>query len=263
MQTVSGQDKQSKTAIVVPCFNEDRRLAEDPFLSAVAGDEKVDFIFVDDGSTDQTGARLRSLCNRSAGRMQCLALDANRGKAEAVRRGFLEALSAGYGFVGYWDADLSTPLDAIPHFKEHFSDPRVFMVMGSRVKLLGRMIKRRARRHYPGRVLATLTSIILGLGVYDTQCGAKLFRVTEALGKVFDRPFMTTWVFDVEIIARFIVLERQGILPAGTVSSGIIEYPVEEWSDIPGSKIRFADYVLAPVELCRVHRYLRTNTKRS
>lgn len=242
---------------MVPCFNEADRLSESEFRAAVARDETLDFIFVDDGSTDQTRVKLQSLCENSSGRMRCLMFDKNGGKAEAVRQGFMSALDGGYRLIGYWDADLATPLDAIPHFIGCFDDPRVLLVLGSRVKLLGRRIERRPLRHYLGRVMATFVSITLRLDVYDTQCGAKLFRVNDALRDIFSRPFLTSWVFDVEILARYIVLEHDGILPSGALSNGIIEYPVQEWRDIPGSKIRPLDFLRAPIELLKVYFFLK------
>src|SRR5215471_4433212 len=71
--------------------------------------------------------------------------------------------------VGFWDADLAAPLDAIRDILGTFDrHPQVELVMGSRVKLLGRSIERSAARHYLGRVFATLALNVLDLSVYDT-----------------------------------------------------------------------------------------------
>src|SRR5439155_4840561 len=108
----------------------------------------------------------------------------------------------GADYVGYWDADLATPLQAIPEFLEVFAErPGLELVCGARVRLLGRDIRRTRRRHYLGRAFATVASWLLQLSVYDTQCGAKLFRASPRITAVFNQPFHTRWLFDVEILA--------------------------------------------------------------
>src|SRR5438132_292008 len=83
---------------------------------------------------------------------------------------------ARWPIIGYWDADLSTPLDQVDRLLAALrDDPQCRLAMGSRVKRLGADIMRRPSRHILGRIFATFASGILGFGVYDSQCGAKLF----------------------------------------------------------------------------------------
>ena len=113
--------------------------------------------------------------------------------------------------------------------------------------LLGRDIRRSNRRHYLGRVFATLASSVLALRVYDTQCGAKLFRNTEAIRYLFEREFLSSWAFDVEILARLRQLERaKQIQPVTRI---VVEVPLRQWIDVRGSKIGFVDSVVATLQL--------------
>ncbi len=245
------------TVIVVPCFNEESRLPVARFEAFLAATPDVGFVFVDDGSTDATRERLRSLAKVAPDRVGVLSLDANQGKAEAVRRGVLEALCGDPSWIGFWDADLATPLAVILDFSKLLeARPELDIVMGARVRLLGREIRRSALRHYLGRLSATWIALTLGLRVYDTQCGAKLFRNGPRLGPLFREPFLSTWLFDVEILARRIAQSAQaGAAPAQTA---VYEYPVTEWADVGGSKLRPGAYLRAALDLFRIRRcYLR------
>jgi dolichyl-phosphate beta-glucosyltransferase len=242
--------------IVVPCFNEERRLPVGGFHDFLAAEPDVGFLFVDDGSTDGTRARLLALAEAAPDRVQVLALDANRGKAEAVRCGVLEALVAAPRFVGYWDADLATPLDVIPQFRDVLeTQPTCEIVMAARVHLLGRRIQRSSLRHYAGRLSATWISFALDLRVYDTQCGAKLFRNGPLLRGLFQDPFLSRWIFDVEILARRIALGQAGGYPPAR--DVIHEYPIPKWTDVSGSKLRPGAYLRAALDLFRIRRRYR------
>ena len=54
--------------------------------------------------------------------------------------------------------------------------------------------------YYLGRLFATLASTLLDVRIYDTQCGAKIFRSTDDLKIVLSKPFLSSWIFDVELI---------------------------------------------------------------
>lgn len=243
--------------IVIPCFNEAARFDPSRFAEFVARHPEAGFVLVDDGSTDATLEQLRSLQASSPDHFDVLVNEVNAGKAESVRRGMLLAADKGPHYIGYWDADLATPLEEILRFAAQLdSHERLLLVMGARVKLLGWEIHRNELRHYFGRIFATLASMTLGLGVYDTQCGAKLFRSSPLLRELLDQPFISDWIFDVEILARLVArCRRNGDSdPAQLVT----ELPVERWEDVPGSKVGLSAAPRALVDLCRIYwTYLR------
>jgi hypothetical protein len=159
----------------------------------------------------------------------------------------------GADYIGFWDADLATPFSEVAGFLTILDErPEIHIVMGARVRLLGRAISRRPARHYFGRVGATLISQSLGLAVYDTQCGAKVFRASDTLRDVFAKPFLSRWIFDVEIIARYV--ERWG---RDATAHAIYELPVMQWHDVVGSKVKRHDFVRALRDLWKIRRAYR------
>jgi len=243
--------------LVVPCYNEARRLRAPAFLDFVAHRPFIRLLFVDDGSVAGTMAVLERMAQESPAGIRAMRLPTNRGKAEAVRRGLLEAMDANPALVGFWDADLSTPLTAVGDFLSVAAKrPSVELILGSRVLLMGRDIRRKASRHYLGRVFATAASLALDLPVYDTQCGAKVFRANDALRRVLGEPFRSRWVFDVEILARYLRLPADdGGAPR---ASRIYELTVPAWHDVPGSKLKAFDFVRAIAELTAIWRERRS-----
>jgi hypothetical protein len=122
------------------------------------------------------------------------------------------------------------------------------------VALLGRDIRRKAYRHYLGRVFATFASLILDAPVYDTQCGAKAFRRTPALEAALGQPFSARWAFDVELIGR--LLAGAPGAPAIPLSA-FVEVPLGAWHDVGGSTLRASSFPLLAVELVRIFQDLR------
>jgi len=245
----------SRLTLVVPCYNEEKRLDAAAFRGAAVDGHDVDFLFVNDGSRDGTLRLLESLRDENSKRFAVLNLERNSGKAEAVRRGFVAAMERDVDYIGFWDADLATPFTELPGFLEVLKTrPAIQIVMGARVRLLGREISRRPARHYFGRVGATLISSSLGLAVYDTQCGAKVFRRNDTLREVFARPFISRWIFDVEIIARYVQL-----LGRDAAAASIYELPVMRWHDVTGSKVKSHDFLRALNDLRKIKSAYRAN----
>jgi dolichyl-phosphate beta-glucosyltransferase len=206
------------------------------------------FIFVDDGSSDGTR---RFLENNVKPPNYCLFLESNSGKAEAVRRGmlFLKSLNEynSMEWAGFWDADMAAPVSEVGDFlsySEFYGNADA--IYGSRIMRCGSVIKRRLSRHILGRIYCTIISILFGLKCYDTQCGAKLFR-KAVLGAAFNEPFVSNWVFDVEIILRLKEFKQ-------------IEYPLKYWEDIKGSKISPLKALPGvAADICRIYRKYRNH----
>jgi glycosyltransferase involved in cell wall biosynthesis len=239
--------------LIVPCYNEEQRLPVDALRAFRLDGVRLEILFVNDGSTDGTQRVLESLRGEDPERYSILALEQNSGKAEAVRRGMLAAIERKPDLFGFWDADLATPLTELPGFLDIFETrPEIEMVFAARVRLLGRSISRNPARHYFGRVGATLISSTLGLAVYDTQCGAKLFRWSAPMRDLFAEPFLSRWIFDVEIMARFI--RQRG---RDAAARAIYELPIQVWHDVKGSKVRSTDFARALKDLWRIRRAYR------
>lgn len=240
--------------LVIPCFNEERRLPVEELRQFELPGVRLGICFVDDGSSDGTARLLDGLVGESPSRFSVIHLERNSGKAEAVRVGMLAAMERQPDLAGFWDADLATPLSELADFLAVFAQrPRTEMIMAARVRLLGRSISRNPTRHYVGRVGATLISSSLGLAVYDTQCGAKLFRVSPEMKAIFGERFLSRWIFDVEIIARLV--RQRG---RDEAAAAIYELPIRAWHDVKGSKVRSTDFMRALKDLWRIHRVYRS-----
>jgi len=248
-----------KTRLVIPCYNEALRLNPEAFLFALSNDSDLSFLFVNDGSTDNTVPLLEALKKKNPAQIEIMNLEKNAGKAEAVRRGVLASLEESFDNVGYWDADLATPLAEVKGFCDLLNRPDVDMAIGSRVCLLGHKIERRALKHYLGRLFATCASLLLEIGIYDTQCGAKMFANSAAVRQVFGKPFKVKWTFDVEMLARFSLVKRE---PLSGISSRWVELPLAEWIDVKGSKVTCMDYIKGGLEFCTLFYYLHTPARK-
>lgn len=238
-----------KTCIIIPCFNEADRFKREQYLSFLQQVPDIDFCFVNDGSRDNTIQVLQDIQAVQPSRIEVVDYRDNQGKAEAVRRGFLHVLEQEeYGVLIFADADLATPLEEIRRLAAILEQkPNVSIVMGSRIERMGVTIERKLYRHFTGRIFAAFISVLFRLHAYDTQCGAKIFRADIAKA-VFEEPFLSKWLFDVEILLR--VRSRYS-----DYNRIIAEIPLDVWLEQGNSKIRFTHLLKMPFQLWKI--YLR------
>ena len=243
-----------QSCLIIPCHNEADRLDRKAVEAFVQSTPTIDLMMVDDGSDDATAEVLQALKNTTTRRVHVLFLPSNQGKAKAVRAGVQAALALNrFDVVGFCDADLATPLSEMVRLTELLDKQDADMVFGCRLLRLGADIRRSKFRHYLGRIFATVVSSMHDLPVYDTQCGAKVFRAPIAC-VIFEAEFSTRWLFDVELLARYLQsYDREFIL------SKVIEVPLKVWIDRPDSKLTLHDFLMAPFELWRIWRRYRTS----
>ena len=253
------QNNQFDIGIVVPCYNEIDRIHLSEFSQFLSSNDFIFICFVNDGSTDGTQKKLADFVNLNPKRSKLISLSENQGKAEAVRQGVITLLnSSRFQFIGYWDADLATPLTDIKGFIHMFkSNKELKVVCGSRILKLGSSIRRSVFRHYIGRIFATVVSNMLKIPVYDTQGGAKIF-LAEFAEFIFSEKFLSRWFFDVELFAR--IIEHIG--RQNTIHS-IYELPLNKWHDQGQSKVTLANVLQAPVELLRIYIFYRKRMAKS
>lgn len=211
-------------SIVVPAFNEERRLG--PSLERLADYARsrglsCEILVVDDGSTDATAALVEGLARRVDG-LRLLRLGRNLGKGAAVRAGVLEARAPRVLFT---DADLSTPIEELPAL-ESALDAGADLAVGSRALDRTRIaVHQPFYREIGGRVFNALVRCFSVPGIHDTQCGFKLFPAGTGR-RLFRLQRVPRFGFDVELL---FLARRAGYR--------IAEVPVR-WVNSPETKVR-------------------------
>ena len=222
---------QKELAIVVPCYNEADRLPFSQFENFLSLQSKVSVFFINDGSKDKTEKVLTKLKNQFPNQIEVFSITQNGGKANAVFKGVQQVLKhRKFRKVAYLDADLATSLEECHRLSEVVKG-KVVLAFGSRILKLDNQIKRKWYRFLLGRIVATAISKTLKLSVYDSQCGCKIFEFQTAK-KIFDEPFISKWLFDVEIFFRMIRLFGRS-----EIQNYLREIPLKAWVDTPDSRV--------------------------
>jgi dolichyl-phosphate beta-glucosyltransferase len=205
-------------SVVVPAFNEARRLPRSaPGLSALA-EAGAEVIVVDDGSTDHTAENARRLLGGVAN-MTIIQLPFHQGKGAAVRAGV--ALARGRSIV-FMDADLATDLVDLPKLIGALQHAHI--AVGSRAAPGSQLFGTTALRSTLGKGFNHVVRRISGIEMLDTQCGFKAFRASTAK-LLFHLGTINGFAFDVEVLAL-----------AARLGFRTTEIAVR-WTEVPGSHI--------------------------
>lgn len=192
---------QYSLSVVVPAFNEARRLPRtlerlDRFFFEATDLGPTEIIIVDDGSTDQTsdvGAAFRPSGDTT---VRVIQYRHNRGKGAAVREGFCASKGK---MVLLTDADLAAPIAGFRRLLSQFGPSTV--VIGSRAVDRSLLFDPQPwYRDMMGRVFNVMVRTFLIPGIYDTQCGFKLFpgQTARSLAQVQE---LDGFAYDVELLA--------------------------------------------------------------
>ncbi len=224
--------------LVIPCFNEARRLA-----STFAGIDRLpdvvtEVVVVDDGSTDDTLALATALASqRDRVRVQA---EPHRGKGGAVRAGVLTSQAA---WVCFADADWSVPPESVLDFLPPKAPPADVLI-ATREGASSRRRGEPRHRHLLGRAFNAWVRAVALPGLQDSQCGFKAFR-GDVARELFGALATTGWAFDVELLRR-----------AQLAGLRIAEVPVV-WTHDADSRVRVGrDALGMAAEVVQIRRML-------
>lgn len=166
----------SSLSLIVPVYNEAERVpALLEALSKVRWPAEltlVEFLLVDDGSTDGTSAILEAWCQQHPP-FHWIRQETNRGKGAAIHRGLELAVGDA---VGIQDADMELLPSDWPAMLEALALPGMGMVNGSRyLPGLYRPLHS-YRRYVANKIFSWLTSLLIDIRITDMACGHKLLR---------------------------------------------------------------------------------------
>jgi len=233
--------------VVIPCYNEEERLSSDEFKEFAHKNLGYHLCFVNDGSTDKTLEVLEELKSANPNQISVYDCEKNGGKAEAVRQGMLHlAKDPQLDYIGFLDADLSTDFRDFHDLVETLENSDFKIVSGSRMARMGANITKESARKIISMTINLIIRNILKMPFNDTQCGAKIMR-KEIIPLLFTKPFITKWIFDVEIFIR--MRKHYG---KAKVQQYICEQPLKRWIHADGSKLSMKDSVKIVGQLAQI-----------
>ncbi|MFD2587657.1 response regulator [Croceitalea marina] len=233
--------------VVIPCYNEEERLSSKEFKDFAHKNLGYHLCFVNDGSTDNTLEVLEELRAGNQNNISVYNCKKNGGKAEAVRQGMLHLeQDSQLDYIGFLDADLSTDFRDFDELVQTLEDSEYKIVSGSRMSRMGANITKESARKIISMTINLIIRSILKMPFNDTQCGAKILE-RDIVKMLFDKPFITKWLFDVEIFMR--MRKHYG---KQEVQKYICEQPLKRWIHADGSKLSMKDSIKIVGQLAKI-----------
>ena len=214
-------------SIIIPLYNEEKRLTKslkklEKFILQNKKN-KIEIIFVSDGSTDLTTQIIKQFIKKNKKNLKSYLIEykKNVGKGYAVKKGILKSKK---DWVLICDADMSVKPDQFDiWFKKKNINNKNVAYYGSRNHKNSK-IKTLFIRRLLGSFFKILIRILFKLDLKDTQCGFKLYN-KKYIKKIFNSLTENGFAHDIELI---FLLKREGVK--------IKELPVE-WKHNDGSKL--------------------------
>lgn len=191
-----------KIALLIPCYNESERLDIKVFKSFIKKNSSlITFYFIDDGSTDGTSEIIQ---NQFLQFKNCylISLNKNLGKGNALRTGFLKEETKKHRYAAFIDADMDIPLEQVVKMYDKMENSMATIAISDRG--FYKDFKFNRLRSYMSLIMVKMANNLVGykIPIKDTQCGCKMFA-TEVIDICFKEPFVSQWLFDIEIFIRF------------------------------------------------------------
>ncbi len=193
-----------KHFIVIPAYNEEKRIEKTVRDYSDHFKEKAEILIVLNGCSDKTGEIVRGL-KKDLVNIEYLEFSEAIGKGKAVHEGFRYALNKVSGFkfqdsslIGFVDADEATSPEEYKRLAGLIGDADG--VIGSRFLKGAKVYGRSFLRNIVGYKFHLIVKILFNLPYKDTQCGVKIFKA-DALKKILPELKVSNMAFDVEMLA--------------------------------------------------------------
>ena len=215
-------------SIIFPLYNEEKRLKRTfleilNFKKKINKNKKIEIIFVNDGSSDNSQLLIESFIEKTKTQnfnIKIFKLKKNMGKGYAIKHGVKKTSKK---WILTTDIDLSVSLNQILEWEKYYPLHSKNIIFGSR-NLSQSKVEKNFFRFVLGNFFTFFVKLFLNISLFDTQCGFKLYKKTTAK-KIFSQLTNYGFTHDLELVIISKKLEFE-----------IIELPVK-WTHKKGSKL--------------------------